>query len=237
MGKRPMEYKSGGFAVAYKGGASGNGKRFVIRGLASDYNPDLGGDVVRPGAYGRTIEENPQIPLLWQHQSETPIGKVTTLAEQRDTGLLFEAEVVPTRQGKDAQILLESGSIAGISIGYDAMKVGTWKDPDGVPYRELQQIRLWELSLVTFPMNERAAVTGVEWKLQQVMSDALLIAKVDKARERGQPVNNKTLGRYAEAQRRELERLSHGGLTLAEMRLRLLAKVMVGRHEVRAAME
>jgi hypothetical protein len=50
------------------------------------------------------------------------------------------------------------GSLRGLSIGYDTIK-STPRDDGG---RNLSEVKVWEVSLVTLPMNERAQVASVK---------------------------------------------------------------------------
>jgi hypothetical protein len=53
--------------------------------------------------------------------------------------------------------LLKRGVLKGLSIGYDDVKS---KVVNGV--RRLSELKLWEISLVTFPMNPDGQVTAVK---------------------------------------------------------------------------
>ncbi|WP_158750264.1 HK97 family phage prohead protease [Acidobacterium sp. S8] len=128
-------------------------------GYGSTYNnTDLGGDVVAPGAFTKTLQSSGgTIPLLWQHDSREPVG--TVKATDSEYGLKVAGQLLmelPVAQ--KAHALLKSGIIRGMSIGYDTIR--STDTPDGG--RLLQELKLWELSLVTFPMNEAATVLGVK---------------------------------------------------------------------------
>ena len=74
-----------------------------------------------------------------------------------------------TQLGADAYELLQLDALKGMSIGFDLPrdKAGKVK-PDAYELdkekntRLLKRINLWEVSLVTFPANTRARVTGVK---------------------------------------------------------------------------
>ena len=91
-------------------------------GLASTYgNEDLGRDIVDRGAFTRTLSTRKDFPILWQHQTDNPIG----LAKLTDTpqglqvnGTLLMADPVAQR----AYALIKGGVISGLSIGYETMK-------------------------------------------------------------------------------------------------------------------
>lgn len=126
-------------------------------GFASVYgNEDLHGDVVEKGAFDRTLKHNDKVTLLWQHDPREPVGSGTL----RDTekGLVIEGSLnLDIELGKRAHSHLKREEIKGLSIGYDALEVD-WKEDT----RILKEIRLWEVSLVTFPANPKAGVTNVK---------------------------------------------------------------------------
>jgi len=96
-----MEHKSGGFALAtdHKGDAQ------EIAGYASTFgNVDLVNDRVLSGAFSETIRQRPELPLLWQHSSDSPVGKVFLMNEDNH-GLFFKARIIDTTLGSDARKL------------------------------------------------------------------------------------------------------------------------------------
>lgn len=120
-------------------------------------NEDLAGDVIEPGAFKKTLQENARIPILWQHDAREPIG-VTLEAAEDKRGLLVKGKLVlESVRGREAYALLKAGAIKGLSIGFDTVK---WAMDKTI--RRLQEIRLWEWSLVTFPANPLAEVTAVK---------------------------------------------------------------------------
>jgi len=130
----------------------------VFEGYAAVFgNVDLGGDVIEPGAFKKTLQENPRMPILWQHNPTEPIG-VTLEAYEDGRGLKVKGQLnLETTRGKEAYALLKQGALKGLSIGYDSVKEA-WEGTK----RILKEIRLWEWSLVTFPMNPLAQVAEVK---------------------------------------------------------------------------
>jgi uncharacterized protein len=130
----------------------------AFEGLLAVYNTvDLGGDVIVAGAFTKTIQDHgSQIPLLWQHRTDEPIGTLTL--EDTPQALKVQGQLLldlPTAQ--QAYTLLKNKIISGLSIGYDCISDSV---ENGV--RVLKQLRLWEGSLVTFPMNQGAVVQSVK---------------------------------------------------------------------------
>ena len=62
---------------------------------------------------------------------------------------------------KEAHALLKAGAISGLSIGYRTIVDEYDRETNTSTLKELE---LWETSLVTFPANDAARVTGVKSK-------------------------------------------------------------------------
>ena len=114
--------------------------------------PDKGGDIVRKGAFLRTLERASEVPLLWQHKAGVVIGRIEHLSED-ERGLRVIAAVGDARTSR----LIGSGKVDGLSFGYrvrEATSAG--------PHRELVELDLVEVSLVANPMQPKARVHAVE---------------------------------------------------------------------------
>ena len=130
----------------------------TFEGILSPYNNvDDGGDLVEPGAFTKTLQENGSIvPMLWQHKADCPIGELM-LTDGAD-GLACKGKLLlEIPEAKKAYLLMKAKIVKGLSIGYDTVKAQV---QDGV--RHLKEIRLWEGSVVTFPMNTLALVSDVK---------------------------------------------------------------------------
>lgn len=125
---------------------------------------DWGRDVVMPGAFKDSLRDDfermgRKVPMLWQHDSKTPIGVYTSLKEDKN-GLLVNGECnMDVQQGRECHALMKQGALTGLSIGYIAEQ-DEW-DADEV-VRKLIKLRLYEISPVTFPMNDSARVSAVK---------------------------------------------------------------------------
>jgi len=134
------------------------GEKGEFEGYAATFgNKDTVGDVIEPGAFTKTLQENPNVPILWQHKPDEPIG-ITTEIVQDQHGLYVKGQLnLATTRGREAYELLKQGVIKGLSIGYETLKE-TWIN--GI--RHIKEVRLWEYSLVTFPANTSAQVVAVK---------------------------------------------------------------------------
>lgn len=118
--------------------------------------PDRGGDVVRAGAFERSLKRGAgSVPLLWQHDQGRPVGRVEYLKEDR-RGLRVIARLSDGRAGRAAAALLREGRVAGLSFGYKVRKAV------GRAPRQLTELELIEISLVTVPMQPKARVHALE---------------------------------------------------------------------------
>jgi HK97 family phage prohead protease len=155
------EYKTVGFKVT---NLDFDGR--TVEGYAAVFgNIDLGGDIIHRGAFAKTlVERGSKVRFLWQHDSAEPLGKPLEMRED-EQGLYIKAIISDTARGRDALALLRDNAINGMSIGYDAIPGGTdysKAEDTGEGVRNLREVRLWEFSLVTFPMNESAQVTALK---------------------------------------------------------------------------
>lgn len=133
----------------------------VFEGYASLFEKaDLGNDIVMPGAFRETLagRKPGDVKMLFQHDPARPIGVWQRLHEDA-RGLFVRGRLTTsTPKGREVLALLRDGAVDGLSIGFRMVK-GT-RDRFGV--RRLEKIDLWEISVVTFPMQPGARVTSVK---------------------------------------------------------------------------
>lgn len=129
-----------------------------IEGLAAGYgNVDLGNDRILPGALAKSIAEKSGVPMLLYHDMKRPIGRWSELTET-EQGLYVKGRIsTKTRDGGEAYELAKDGALSGLSIGYDPIV----KRMAG-KVRDLVELALHEVSLVTIGMNPLAQVSGVK---------------------------------------------------------------------------
>lgn len=135
------------------------GKASVF-GVVDSYN-----DAVMPGAFTKTIAENGgTVVLLHQHDPAQPIGLVE-LHEGEDALYVKGRINLETQLGRDVYSNLKAGILNGLSIGYETIS-HRWEKA----VRQLLEVRLWEVSIVTFPANTFARVSAI--KAGRVLSAA-----------------------------------------------------------------
>lgn len=129
-----------------------------IEGYASRFGQvDQGGDMVMQGAYAASLLTGKKIKMLWQHDPCQPIGVWDDVHEDT-TGLWVKGRILSAvERGAEAIALLSAGAIDGMSIGYRTIDAAQ-ATVDGQVVRELKQLDLWEVSIVTFPMQTTATI-------------------------------------------------------------------------------
>ena len=142
----------------------------VFSGYASTFDVDLGGDIITPGAFKKTIEgRQDKIKVLWQHKEA--IGRSMRLYED-SIGLFVEGKVSKTRLGDEAIELMRDKVVNQMSIGFTIPAGKSEMSDDGL--RIIREVKLFEFSPVTFPMNENAIITSVK-----SMKEAIALGQIE----------------------------------------------------------
>jgi len=139
--------------------------------LAKFDNMDSDGDVIRKGAFAKSIMEhgpqsasNRKIAFLRHHDWQQPIGKFLELSEDNN-GLLAVAEMGRSSLAEDAWKDYEDGIIREHSIGFQYIKDKmSFVEDETLPmkgYYEIREVKLYEGSAVTFGANEMTNVISV----------------------------------------------------------------------------
>jgi HK97 family phage prohead protease len=145
-----------------------NSEKRQFEGYASTWDKDLGGDIILPNAFKKTIMERfprNKIKILWQHNE--PIGLPTHM-EEDSKGLYVIGKISKTRLGDEALELMKDGVVDQMSIGYDVVQDEMAEDQST---RYLKELVLYEFSPVTFPMNPQADITSVKTHFNSLVKE------------------------------------------------------------------
>lgn len=155
----------------------------TFRGLAAAWSLDLGDDIIEQGAFKRTLDHwrgskaKRPIYLLNGHNAwdvQDVVGKMTDAEETADgldTAWQFVGAGDPAADA--AYTRVKGGFITGMSIGYTPIQWDMEKR-DGRMIRHLKEVKLHEVSLVVFPMNEDARIdAGSVKSLQSLFAGTL----------------------------------------------------------------
>ena len=167
----------------------------TVTGYAAVFNSETelfpgSREVIRPGAFTRTLRDDPPQAALWNHLTEHPLARTTGRPPLRlwedDHGLGFEFEPPPTQVGRELLILLRQGIVDGASFGFRALEAPETarNGPDGVTIvRELREVELFEVSPVTFPAYAatEAKIRRLEAVARRGLTDPSFRAVFDRA--------------------------------------------------------
>ncbi len=131
-----------------------------VSGYASLFGKrDMGGDIVRRGAFAASLLKltDGALPMLFGHETKQPIGVWHRLFEDA-SGLFVSGEIfLGETQADRVARLVKSHALSGLSIGYRPVRTRPLKDG-----RELIELDLWEVSIVAFPMLRAARITQID---------------------------------------------------------------------------
>lgn len=149
-----MEQKAVSFELKKEPDADG-----LFEGYASTFgNVDNGMDVVARGAFQKSLGTR-KVRMLWQHDMTQPIG-VWDSIEETERGLYVKGRIAKdVQRGREAMALMRMGALDSMSIGFVTKQAS--QEGNG-SIRRLDEVDLFEVSLVTFPMNEKATVVDVK---------------------------------------------------------------------------
>ena len=133
----------------------------VFEGYASLFNTvDLGRDTVAPGAFRRSLRAQTAlgVKMLYQHDPREPIG-IWEIIREDTKGLYVKGRLLPgIRRAGEVLTLMKEGALDGLSIGFKTLKSRSQK---GAALRQLLDVELYEISIVTFPMHPGARAAMV----------------------------------------------------------------------------
>lgn len=148
----------------------------TFSGYASLFGrPDLGRDIVLPGAFRASIARRGAagIRMLFQHDPAQPIGVWTEIREDGQ-GLFVRGKLTAgVGRAREVLSLMRAGALDGLSIGYRTVRGRTDAKTGN---RSLIEVDLWEISVVTFPMLPEARVSQVK-----AAREAALVAAIRRA--------------------------------------------------------
>lgn len=137
------------------------GEDGTFSGIASVYGvQDSYGDIIEKGAFTKTLQENPEVPILWQHDDSEVIGK-GTVTENGSRIMLSGQLDLEDQTAVKAYRKMKNKLVKGLSIGFMSIK-RTFGEEDGKYIRRIQELKLMEVSVVTFPALQQAQITSVK---------------------------------------------------------------------------
>lgn len=142
----------------------------TIKGYGSVFGAvDSYGEATVAGCFKKSLKEwakaKRPIPMLWNHNSQEPIGGWTEFSEDEKGLHLVGSLNLEVRRAVETYSLIKRKEIGGLSIGYFEIKADPY-DWDGVQEgpRNLYELDLREVSPVTFPALREAQLDPVKAK-------------------------------------------------------------------------
>lgn len=115
---------------------------------------------VRKGAFLKTIGEA-DIRFLINHDPNLILArnKAGTLRLTEDEiGLAMEGDIAPTTYGRDLAVSMRLGNVSQMSIMFSVVKDDWAGTRDGMPLRVISEVKLYDVSAVTFPAFEETDI-------------------------------------------------------------------------------
>ena len=106
-------------------------------------------------------------PLAYRHSE--PVGKIVG-AENREDGLYIDFDIVDTAQGRDAAVLARTGTIKGLSVGFNPIKSAMNRAKDAIQHTTAN---LLEVSLTPYPAYATAGVSSIREDEGDTMSETI----------------------------------------------------------------
>lgn len=155
-------------------------KQGIVSGYFAAFNiKDADGDIIRPGAFTKTLNEmypKGRIKHLMNHDPSKPLGKIVELKED-EYGLFYRSQIGSHSLGQDFIKMVESDLIKEHSIGFNDLTPEVKRKGDG--YNNITEVKLYEgSSLTAWGANEFTPL--IEMKGMNVDSLAQRIKRFEK---------------------------------------------------------
>lgn len=163
METRQVRSRPGEFAVRSDGDELKICGYFAVFGSDYEIAPDMS-ESIAPGAFTRTLNENPDVRALVNHDTTLVLGRTTasTLAlREDDHGLYGEVSVNP--KDVDAMNLYERvkrGDVDQCSFGFEIVSEDTDVRADHSMHWTIRDVNLYEVSVCTFPAYQETSVSA-----------------------------------------------------------------------------
>lgn len=121
-------------------------------------------ETIAPGAFSRTLAENHDVKVLWNHNTNIVMGSTenrTAHLEQDEYGLRGWDEINEDDQdARNVYARIARGDVRGCSFGFDIRGMEESWDDDGTYRTRLTDVELYEVSPCTFPAYEQTSISA-----------------------------------------------------------------------------
>jgi HK97 family phage prohead protease len=131
-------------------------------------------ETIAPGAFKRSLSARNNVRMLLNHDTSRVLGttRAKTLRLSEDSkGLHVEADLPETTYGRDLSVSMQRGDVDSMSFGFSVPRNGDrWSD-DG-NQRTLVEVRLHEVSVVSFPAYESTSASVRDYSALALRAEA-----------------------------------------------------------------
>jgi HK97 family phage prohead protease len=135
---------------------------YQFEGYGSTFGTvDRQGDIIEKGAFDKTLRSKSVLPLLFNHDRNSVIGKLETSIDAN--GLLVKGYLnLKDPKAQNVYELMKMGALDSLSIGFavkdhepvdNSRPFGAWR---------IKEAELYEISIVTVPANDKALISNVK---------------------------------------------------------------------------
>lgn len=115
---------------------------------------------IMPGAFNRALAEKHNVRALWNHNPDNVLASVTSgklklSIDQK--GLRYEIDMPEVQLGKYLTVMIGDEVVTQSSFGFEVLDDdyrSEERDGRAIVVREIKDVRLWDVSPVTFPAYE-----------------------------------------------------------------------------------
>ena len=153
----------------------------IIEGYASTFDIDRDDDQIMKGAFIQSIaahrKEGRQIRMFYQHDKSVCIGGFPIDSVYEDEKGLYvrgEINLCAGQMGEYVYSLAKQGVVCDMSVGFNipSMDALEFVEQDEKVIRQIKEVVLWEISLVTEPANASAKIVSVKSASETLEQDA-----------------------------------------------------------------
>lgn len=146
-----------------------DGENLIIEGYFSVFNSNYEiapgmTESIAPGAFTNALSEDSDVRALTNHDTTLVLGrtKARTLSlREDDKGLWGSIEINPNdRDAVNTYERVKRGDVDQCSFGFDIVSEVTEHREDGSIHWEIQDVRLYEVSVCTFPAYDQTSVAA-----------------------------------------------------------------------------
>lgn len=118
---------------------------------------------IMPGTFERALSSDDDIHFLAEHDSQKILASTrngSLQLKEDEKGLLMTAKISPTSYGKDYYTLIKDGILRNMSFGFNVLKDKWKKLNDGTYTRDITDLKLFEVSVVTNPAYPQSTISA-----------------------------------------------------------------------------